>query len=55
MKKHYFNTSKSNIINIIIIILVITSFIPYGNQLINNYLRRLTIIKIFTLFKNVDK
>jgi len=28
---------------------------PYGNQLINNYFRRMAILKIFTLLREVDK
>lgn len=34
---------------------IIAALIPYGNFIINNYLRRITIIKIFTIFRKTNK
>jgi hypothetical protein len=51
----YLKKSKSNVISFSITFVIIAAFIPYGNFIINNYLRRITIVKIFTLFRNTNK
>jgi hypothetical protein len=51
----FLKKSKSNVISFGIIFVIVAAFIPYGNFIINNYLRRITIVKIFTIFRNADK
>lgn len=36
-------------------VLAVLSFIPFGLELVTLYLRRLTIIKVFTFFRQTDK
>ena len=43
--------NKSNFISFIVAVLATLSFIPFGPELITLYLRRLTIIKVFTFFR----
>lgn len=51
----FLKKSKSNVISFGITFVIIATFIPYGNFIINNYLRRITIVKIFTLFRKTNK
>jgi hypothetical protein len=53
--KGFLKNSRSNVISFGIIFVIVAAFIPYGNFIINNYLRRITIIKIFTFFRNANK
>jgi hypothetical protein len=51
----FLKKNKSNVISLGVAVLAILAFIPFGNKLVNSYLSRLTIIKIFTLFRDTDK
>lgn len=42
-------------ISFLVAIVGILSLIPFGNSLINGYLRRLTVLKVFTLLREDDK
>ncbi len=51
----YLKRNKSNVISLAVAILSILTFIPFGNDLVNSYLSSITIIKIFTLFREINK
>jgi len=51
----FLKKNRSNVISLGVAVLATLSFIPFGNKLVNLYIARLTIIKIFTLFREADK
>ena len=51
----YLRRNKSNVISLCVAVVGILAFVPFSNQLVNRYLSRLTIVKIFTLFREPDK
>ena len=51
----FLKKSKSNVISFGVAVVALLTFIPFSNKLVNLYLSRVTIIKIFTLFRDTDK
>ena len=51
----FLKKNKSNVISLGVAALSILAFVPFSNHLVNAYISRLTIIKIFTLFRETDK
>jgi hypothetical protein len=51
----YLRRNKSNVISFCVAVTAIVSFVPFSNELVNLFLSRATIVKIFTLFREADK
>ena len=47
----FLKKNKSNFISLGVAVLSILAFVPFSNNLVNSYISRLTIVKIFTLFR----
>ena len=51
----YLKKSKSNVISMGVALLSFLAWMPFGGGFANLYLRRGTILKVFTLFRETDK
>lgn len=51
----YLRECKSNVVSFLVSVVVVVSLVPVPNQMLRSYLRRGTVIKIFTLFRETGK
>ena len=51
----YLKRNKSNLISFGVAVVALLTFVPFKNNIINDYMSRLVIIKIFTMFRSTDK